>query len=197
MPRVLERGSSYDANRRRLHNAGNSSRDSRTQNVLPLGLPFATVAATPEELPSPSHVDPGGTIVNRRVDQLFRQALSAGVTNSAARVESDDVGLSPVSVVSHCAPVKPPGTQESRPPSPHTGERRFPSRASDRLRSLTPLSGRNAIPLRAILTWPLHRHSLPSDPGYVPLRLFGSPERTSLVMESSSEDFRTGADPPG
>ena len=51
---------------------------------------------------------------------------------------------------------------------------------------------------RTILTWPLQRHSLPSDPGCVPpptLRRERFPPH--CLPRSSSKDFRTGSDPHG
>ncbi len=72
-----------------------------------------------------------------------------------------------------------------------------PFQSFSRVRSLAHHSRPKRDPSRTILTWHLRHHSLPSDASSVPLRLFGSPERPSLVMESSSENFRTGSDPPG
>jgi hypothetical protein len=76
-------------------------------------------------------------------------------------------------------------------------QRKNPFRSFSSLRSLAHHSRPKRDPSRTILTWHLRRHSLPSDASFVPLRLFGMPERASLVLESSSEDFRTGSDPPG
>lgn len=66
------------------------------------------------------------------------------------------------------------------------------------LAGLGPSRRPNRDTSRTILTWPLHRRSLPSDPGCVPppaLKRNHAPPH--CPWKGSSEDFRTGSDPPG
>ena len=98
------------------------------------------------------------------------------------------MGLSPVSVDSHCVQAKPPVT-----PTVRSGNRNMPcEKIVHDPRVLRPVGGRGTPsrpkrgPSRTILAWPLRRRPLPNDAGCVPLR-----------EESSSKDFRTGTAPHG
>jgi len=84
--------------------------------------------------------------------------------------EADEVGLSPVSVVSHFVQATPPITLMVH--MPHTKRRharewmRLP-----RLPRVTELglpSGPKRDASQTISTWPLRRRSLPPDAGYIP-----------------------------
>ena len=76
----------------------------------------------------------------------FGWALSAGITRPAAWVGRDDVGLSPVSVVSHCVQAMPPTTPAVRPSYPSTDGRGCLSRASASVGAWPPNRGRIATP---------------------------------------------------
>jgi hypothetical protein len=61
----------------------------------------------------------------------------------------------------------------------------------------SPMLAETRFPSELNFTWPLRHHPLLGNAGCVPLRLFGPQPRSSLVLESSSKVFQTGADPPG
>jgi hypothetical protein len=112
--------------------------------------------------------------------------LWAGGIRAAAR---NGVGLSPVSVVSHCEQVTPPYT-------PWAGEiavtfssgkaaREGNLRCFSTTRSLAHATRPDCDPSRSVLAWPLRHRPLLDDAGCVPFR-----------KESSSKEFWTGTDLP-
>ena len=104
----------------------------------------------------------------------FGRALSAGVTRPTAWAGRDDVGLSPVSVVSHFVQATPPDTL--------TDHRRSPSilRCESTLllpmlRQMTELGtppGPNRDASWTISAWPLRQRRLPHAAGCIPLNGF-------------------------
>lgn len=128
-------------------------------------------------------------------------SLSVGVTAPAARVESDDVGLSPVSVISLSAQVKPPSTLLSH--TVITARRRVeevevPSQDFGQSWEPRPSGlAETRFPSELNFTWPLRHRPLLDDAGCVPPPPVGPRPRPFRVGKSSSEVFRTDADPPG
>ena len=143
-------------------------------------------AATAEVLPSLKRRPVGGGPPHRRVAGPFRSAYGPGVPGRGR----DGVGLSPVSVVSHCAQATPPITvsvRSAEPPCVLRGEGGKPSSARLRQaweRGLPTRPKRGTS--RTTLAWPLRHRPLPDDAGYL-----ASP------VGDSSKGFRTGAAPHG
>jgi len=137
-----------------------------------LGLPFAVVAATPEELPSPRRRGPGGTSAFRRVDLSFRLSL-IGRRYRPGRVGR--VGRRGT-FTGQCRQPLCAGDIAKHLSGPPTltvsGPRENPFQGFSSRRSLAHHSRSKRDPSRTILTWPLRRHLLPSDAGCVVLRLF-------------------------
>jgi hypothetical protein len=141
--------------------------------ILPLGLPIATVAATPEELPSPRRCDPGGTSAFRRVDLPFRLSLIDRCYQPGHRGR---VGRRGTFTGQCCQPLC-AGDIAKHLSDPSTvavlRSRKNPFQSFSSIRNLAHHSRPKRDPSRTILTWPLRRHSLPSDAGCIappPLR---------------------------
>ena len=167
-------------------------------NLLSLGLPITTVVATPGELPSPRRRHPGGASSRRRVHSPFRLSLidsrypSGRVGRAGRRGTFTGQCCQPL-----CAG---DATKHLSGPCVVPEYRRHGASLPGLHRIVEtgppPLPKRDTSP--AILTWPLRRHSLPSDPGCIPpptLRRSRGPPH--CPWRGSSEDFRTGSDPPG
>ena len=140
--------------------------------ILPLGLPIATVVATPEELPSPSRRRPGGTSAFRRFHRPFRLSL-IGRHYRPGHVGRD--GRRGTFTGQCCQPLcAGDAARHLSDPSIITvlRSRKIPFRGFSSSRSLAHHSRPKRDPSRTILTWPLRRPSLPSDAGCVAPRLF-------------------------
>jgi hypothetical protein len=146
-------------------------------------------SATPGLLPSPSHRRSGRPPVFRRVVRSFRHCLIALPTRVA--FTRDDVGLSPVRFVSHCARAKPPHTQVQSDgrsfQTPHVlpPDEAFRPRRFRTLRSLAFPPGRNVIPPSPIRPGPSVAVGCPPTLAAYP------------AFASSRRIFRTVTDPPG
>ena len=122
--------------------------------------------------------------LTHRISELFRQRLISTpyLTNS-----EDEVGLSPVSTVSHCVQAMPPST----PYDPTMVTATPPPKkayASQRFRlgwALAPHRGRNVTPPEL------------SEPGLSVTGCYRPMLSTYPSNESSSSDFHTGTDPRG
>ena len=123
---------------------------------------------------------------HRRVPGPFRSAYRSGLPGQCR----DGVGLSPVSVVSHCAQARPPVTVSVRSADPSCVLRGSEDGSSAaRLRQAKergPPTRPKRDPSRATLAWPLLQRSLPSAAGCIGSR-----------MGASSKRFRTGTAPHG
>jgi hypothetical protein len=168
-----------------------------------LVLPVTTVVATPEGLPSLSRrirvgaqrsaasTNPVRCLIGWRywldlVGRVRRRGIFTGQCYQP---------LCPSETAKH--PQEPSVIAARRRMEKTTSAKKQPSRTSTVFGVSSLMAGRNAIPLGLNFTWPLRRHSLLSNPGYVPRALFGSLPGSSLEITSSSEVFRTNADPPG
>ena len=153
----------------------------------------------PEELPSPRRCGSGGTQRPAASTCRFGIALSTGVTGPATGVESDDVGLSPVSVVNHCVQAMPIQAPERSARHNRTPPREDSFPGLQQVTELSPPPRPNRDTSRAVFTWPLRRRSLPGE------RWLRTPSDSSeraharphCHWRGSSEDFRTGSDPHG
>ena len=137
--------------------------------VLPV-LGRSPAAEYPGRAAIPSRERPGAFLVPSRPPLVsswtYRLALPLGSPNCSA----DEVGLSPVSVVSHFCPGDP--TNHSDGPHLVTKFRGEEGRISPSglhpIRETGPPSEPNRDTPRSIFTWPLRRRSLPSDAGCIP-----------------------------
>jgi hypothetical protein len=104
----------------------------------------------------------------------------------------NDVGLSPVSVISHCEQARPRNT-------PRTGgQNRDVHLRDDSLRNRPVLQPKwepgtpheaECDPSRSVLAWPLRHRPLLDDAGCIDLQ-------GAVSLETSSKDFWTGTAPP-
>ena len=122
-----------------------------------------------------------------RRQSRFAMGLWACVIRVGAR---NGVGLSPVSVVSHCEQVTPPYTSWAGRNSRDAFLReRHPlleaARCFSTTRSLAHHTLPDCDPSRSVLAWPLRHRPLLNDAGCIPFR-----------EESSSKEFWTGTDLP-
>lgn len=123
---------------------------------------------------------------HRRVTEPFRHAYGLGLPG----LRRDGVGLSPVSVVSHCVQATSPNTlsvRRTKPSAVRRGEEGKPSSARLRPASERGLPTRPECDTsRTTLAWPLRHRPLPADAGCVASR-----------QGDSSKNFRTGTAPHG
>jgi len=150
------------------------------------GISFHLFGATPEMLPSLKRRLFGGRRWHRRVTGPFRSAYGSGLPSRGW----DGVGLSPVSVVSHCVQARPPVTVSVRSAAPSPVLRGEEARASSarlrqaRGRGLPTRPKRD--PSRTTLAWPLRQRPLPCAAGCV-----------ASLAGDWSKSFRTGTAPHG
>ena len=160
-----------------------------------MGLPFATVVATPEELPSPRHRRPGGPPCSAALSSRFGQGLISSryrpgrEGRDRRRGTFTGQGCQPLCAGDATRHLSDPSVvTESR-------QRKNPFQSFSSVRSLAHHSRPKRDPSRTILTWHLRRHSLPSDASFIPLRLFGLPigipHWTWRVRARISEQART------
>ena len=130
-------------------------------------MPLSPLGVTPGQLSSLKR-EPLGGLRHRRVSRPFRHAYGSALPC----VGRDGVGLSPVSVVSHCVQASPPLTLTVRDPLPHQGPRTSVGPTPAVLQPArghgTP-SGPKRGPSRTILAWPLRRRPSPVGAGCVAL----------------------------
>jgi hypothetical protein len=146
----------------------NCPHGSSSPGLLSLGLPITDVTATPGELPSPRRSSPRGSPSHRRVRSSFRLSL---IESHYLSNHVGSTGRRGIFTGQCCRPLC-VGDATKHLSGPRTVTECRPRRTSlPRLRQI-PESGLPPLPKRdtplTILTWPLRRHSLPSDPGFVP-----------------------------
>jgi hypothetical protein len=144
------------------------------------GRGYSGDAAIPEATPQ------RGRRSHRRVTEPFRSAYGFGLPGPCR----DGVGLSPVSVVSHCVQASPPATLSVRRADPSLALRVEQGEpCSTRLRQAKergPPTRPKRDPSRTTLAWPLRQRPLPFAAGCVASR-----------EGDSSKSFRTGTAPHG
>ena len=160
-----------------------------------MGLPFATIAATPEELPSPRRGRPGGPPSSAAWTSRFGQ----GLIDSRYRLGREGRDRRRGTFTGQgCQPLcAGDATRHLSDPSVLTelGQRKIPFQSFSSVRSLAHHSRPKRDPSRTILTWHLRHRSLPSGASFIPLRLFVAPigetHWTWRVWVRISEQART------